>query len=143
MTGGTTATSSESAEDARTTVERRWMSIVFLLGEAADAVLDMIESTGSEVAIRHLAHWDYGDETRDAALVHGYVYNEIPLSPTDPVIHGIASTHALAYNRNFRYVSLLRHFPQVVEEPPHVVARAGSLASAHRRTARRTDGLRL
>ena len=93
MTRGTTA-SATSAEDSKTTVERRWMSVVFLQGEEADEVLDMIERVGPETAIHHLSQWDYGDETRDAALVNGYVYDEIPQTPTDRVIGDKASDSA-------------------------------------------------
>ena len=49
--------------------EQRWMSVVFPQGEEADFVLDMISMSGPDAAIRHLSQWDYGDETRDAALV--------------------------------------------------------------------------
>ena len=48
MTRGTTATSSVPAEDTSTTVAPRWMNVVFLQGEEADAVLDMIERVGPE-----------------------------------------------------------------------------------------------
>lgn len=47
----TTAAPSVPAEDSRTTVERRWMSVVFLQGEEAAAVLETIERTGPEMAI--------------------------------------------------------------------------------------------
>ena len=86
MTGGTTATSFVPVEDTSATAAPRWMNVVFLQGEEADAVLDMIEQVGPGMAIHHLSQWDYGDETRDAALVNGYVYNEIPQTPTDHVI---------------------------------------------------------
>jgi hypothetical protein len=97
-------------------VEHLWMSVVFLQGEDADAVLDMIDCDGVDTAIRHLSQWDHGGETRNAALVNGYVYNEIPQSPTDRVVSDNASGYALTYNKHFGYVSLLRHFSPVSEE---------------------------
>lgn len=73
----------------------RWMSVVFLQGEEAISVLDMIDRSGSETAIHHLSQWDCGDETRDAALVNGYVYEDIPQSPTDRVVRDDAVAYAL------------------------------------------------
>jgi len=142
MTRSTTA-SATSAEDSKTTVERRWMSVVFLQGEEADTVLDMIERVGPEPAIHHLSQWDYGEETRDTALVNGYVYDEIPQIATDRVFHDDASAHALMYNHEFGYVSLLRHFTPVVEDGPQLVAQQYWLPAARHGTARRTDVLRL
>lgn len=142
MTRSTTA-SATSADDSRTTVERRWMSVVFLQGEKADAVLEMIERVGPEPAIHHLSQWDYGDETRDAAFVNGYVYDEIPWGSTDRVFYDNASTYALTFNHKFGYVSLLRHFTPVVEDGPRVVAQQDWVAAARHGTARRRDARRL
>ncbi|WP_447943006.1 hypothetical protein [Microbacterium aurum] len=103
-------------------VQHRWMSIVFMQGEEADDVLDMIDKDGPETAIQHLSRWDFGDETRDAALVNGYVYEEIAQSPADRVIRDVSSEYALTYNRQFGYVSLLRRFNPVVEHVRESVA---------------------
>ena len=126
--------------DGRTT---RWMSVVFLQGEEADAVLDMIDRIGPEAAIRHLSQWDYGNETRDAALVNGYVYDEIPQSPTDRVIRDNASAYALTYNHHFGYVSLLRHFIPIVAGALQPVARQPSSATARHGTGRHRTALHL
>ncbi len=143
MTRSTTAASPVSAEESNTTVERRWMSVVFLQGQDADAVLEMIDRIGPEAAIRHLSQWDYGDETRDAALVNGYVYDGIPQSATDRVLHDDASAYALMYNHQFGYASLLRHFTPVVEDGPQLVAQQDWFAAARHGTGRRTDLRRL
>lgn len=119
------------------------MSVVFMHGEEADAVLDMIDRNGPEAAINHLSQWDYGDETRDAALVNGYVYDEIPQSPTDCAIRSDASGYALTYNHHFGYVSLLRRFDPVVEDAREPVAPPARYGFEKQRTARRPNGLRL
>ena len=59
-------------------VAQRWVSVVFLQGEDANAVLDLIDRDGPAAAIEHLRQWDYGEETTDAALSNGYVYDEPP-----------------------------------------------------------------
>jgi hypothetical protein len=94
-------------------VEREgpWVSVVFLQGEDADETLEIIDRHGPERAVSHLAQWDCGDETTDAALVNGYVYDTIPICSTDSLIEAEHADYALTYNRPFRYVSLLRRYP--------------------------------
>ncbi|MDE0545943.1 hypothetical protein [Microbacterium sp. C7(2022)] len=104
--------------------EQRWISVVFLQGDGADEVLDLIERNGSAAAITHLSAWDYGDETTDAALVNGYVYDEVPWTTTDRVELDNASAYALTYNRSFGYVSLLRRFVAEPEPAPAAPSRA-------------------
>lgn len=139
----TTATSISTVSPVAPPAEQRWMSVVFLQGEEADAVLDMIERSGREAAIHHLSQWDYGGETRDAALVNGYVYDKIPQSPTDRVIRDNPSGYALTYNQHFGYVSLLRHFDPVVEDAQESVAPPARFGFDRQRVAHRTNGLRL
>ncbi|WP_344062926.1 hypothetical protein [Microbacterium pumilum] len=119
------------------------MSIVFIQGEEAGAVLDMIDKAGPETAIHHLSQWDFGTETKDAALVNGYVYAEIPQSPTDRVVRDKSSGYALTYNHQFAYVSLLRRFDPVVEDVRGSVAPPARLGFERQRPARRANGLRL
>ena len=54
-------------------VAPRWISVVFLQGEEADEVLDLIDAQGTDAAIEHLTGYDYGDETVEAAIatMHG------------------------------------------------------------------------
>lgn len=144
MNSTTSPTTSSSTDSAvAPPIERRWMSVVFKQGEEADAVLDMIDQIGPEAAIRHLSQWDYGDESRDAALVNGYVYDEILQSPTDRVFRDDAHAYVLTYNHQFGYVSLLRHFDPVVEDAREGVAPPARFGFERQRTARRTSGLRL
>lgn len=142
MRNGTTAGAGPAAGTDATEV-MRWMSVVLLQGEEADEVLNMIDSHGPETAVRHLSQWDYGEETRDAALVNGYVYDEIPQAATDRVLRDDASPYALTYNHHFGYVSLLRRFVPVVEEPPQFSTWPAWRSPAGSRVIRRTAGHRL
>lgn len=119
------------------------MSIVFTQGAAADTVLDMIDNSGSEIAIQYLSQWDFGDKTRDAALVNGYVYDDIPRSPTDRVIRDKASGYALAYNHQCGYVSLLGRFDSVVEDMREPVAPPARFEFSGHGPARRANEIRL
>lgn len=74
-------------EAVSTEAPRRWISVVFHQGAEADEVLDLIDRDGSDAAIEYLRGWDYGDETTDAALENGYVYDEPPTGQARPDGH--------------------------------------------------------
>lgn len=132
-------------------VGRRWLNVAFLQGEEADAVLDLIDRDGAEAAIAHLSGYDYGEETTQAALENGYVYDDQPpTGSTDRTVQD--GGYALTYNHALGHVGLYREFDTppdpalherpasaVVSEQPHrdpVLARE---ASAARRAALRAD----
>lgn len=88
----------------------RWISVVFLQGGEGDAVLAMIVRAGPGAAIEYLQQWDFGDETTEAALENGYLYDAIPAGSTDRTIHDDSGRYALTYSPQFGYVSLLRSY---------------------------------
>lgn len=94
----------------------RWVSVVHLQGPDAEPVLDMLDRSGTPATIRHLAGWDRGDETTEAALIDGYVYEGIPTCHTDHVAEDPTSGYTLVHNRALGYVSLLRNFPTTVDD---------------------------
>ena len=49
----------------------RWINVVFMQGEDADEVLDMIDTDGATAGLDHLKNWDFGDETTSAARPTG------------------------------------------------------------------------
>lgn len=85
---------------------RQWVTVVFLQGEEADRVLDLIDRDGPEAAIEHLRGFDYGEETTSAALVNGHVYDELPTGMTEQ--HATDDMYALVYSRAFGNVALYR-----------------------------------
>lgn len=139
----TKATTISRESSVAPSVEQRWISVVFVQGEEAYALLHMIDRNGPEEAIHHLSQWDYGNETRDAALVNRYVYDDIPQSPTDRVVRDNVSAYALTFNHHFGYVSLLRHFDWVAEDAPESVAPPARFDFDRQRSTRRTNRLRL
>lgn len=91
----------------------RWVSLVFLQGQEADEVLAIIDRDGADAAIEHLAGFDMGEETIQAALVNGYVYDTIPTGPLDrTTTNGI---YTLTYNHDHGHVSLFRALPETRE----------------------------
>lgn len=100
---------------------KRWISVVFLQGEEADEVFNMIDDQGADAALNHLKEWDYGDETTDAAMENGYVYDLPPSNPLEREVRD--GDYHLAYSHSFRHVGLYRlHtielIDQLPEEPP-------------------------
>jgi hypothetical protein len=99
----------------------RWISVIFLQGHDAEETLRLIARSGPGAVIEYLQHWDYGDETTDAALTNGYVYDRIPAGSTDQTVEDDGLPYALTYSEPFRYVSLLRRYP-ADPEPERVAA---------------------
>ena len=93
----------------------RWVSVVFLQGEA-DRPLRILGELGHVDAVDFLAQWDYGDETTQAALENGYVYDEPGEGTNDQV--ALSGDYALVVNPQVGYVSLLRRYTEPEAEPP-------------------------
>lgn len=85
---------------------RRWISVVFLQGSEADEVLDTIDRDGPDAAITYLKNWDYGDETTDAAMENGHVYDLPPAGILDREVRD--GDYQMTYNRSFGHVGLYR-----------------------------------
>jgi len=96
----------EAKHPEQTKVEPRWISVVFLQGDEADEVLDLLDRHGVDAAIDHLAGYDFGTETTEAALENGYVYDAPPVGALDRTV--IRDRYALTYNPFLGHVSLLR-----------------------------------
>lgn len=88
----------------------RWVNVVFLLGDEADRPLRILGELGHVDAMDYLARWDYGDETTQAALENGYVYDEPGEGTNDRVM--LSGDYALVVNPHVGYVSLLRCHPE-------------------------------
>lgn len=113
-------TSSPEADPAR-----RWISVIFLQGDEAYTVLDLIDRDGTDAAIAHLSQWDHGEETTGAAMENGYVYDEPPTGALDKV--ATAGEYTLTYNASLGHVSLLRahHTPPDPALDPRPAADGG------------------
>lgn len=96
----------------------RWINVVFLQDEDASELLAMIDREGEAAAIQYLRQWDFGDETTDAALVNGYVYDRIPVGSADRTIEEPNSPYALTYSELYGYVSLLRRYETSADADP-------------------------
>ncbi|SJN13340.1 hypothetical protein FM113_17555 [Leucobacter sp. 7(1)] len=113
-------------------VPARWVGIVFLQGQDADEVLAIIDRDSTDAAIEHLAGFDMGEETTQAALVNGYVDDTIPTGPLEHTT--TTGSYALTYNHDHGHVSLLRAHPEAQE--PTVEAPTPRRAPAQSRARR-------
>lgn len=133
----------DSSDPGPARVGRRWLNVVFLQGDEADAVLDLIDRSGADAAIEHLKGWDYGDETTEAALENGYVYDDQPPSiGTDQTV--TSSEYAVTYNHALGHVGLYRQLdtpsdPVLLNDPP-VPASISTGPSPHAQQAASVHG---
>ncbi|MGO2193950.1 MAG: hypothetical protein ACTH43_15100 [Brachybacterium sp.] len=129
-------------QEPATASVRRWVSVVFLQGSEADEVLDLIDAEGTDAAIEQLKGYDYGEETTQAALENGHVFDEPPTSALDRLVTD-QSGYALTYNHFAGNVSLLRTHsipaPDALGEHGAVSARS---AVSNLGASRRSTGVR-
>lgn len=84
----------------------RWIGVVFLQGEEADDVLNMIDRDGAVPAIGYLKNWDYGTETTGAAMENGDVYDIPPTGALEREIRD--GDYQMTYSHSFAHVALYR-----------------------------------
>lgn len=103
------------------------INVVFLQGGEADRLLDLIDQGGADAVIQELAGYDYGDETVDAALENGYVYDTPPQGLLDRTAQ--LDAYTLVYNQDHRHLALYRHMDVLpspvllgLEDPRHTVS---------------------
>jgi hypothetical protein len=85
---------------------RQWISVVFLQGDEADEVLDLIDAQGTDAAIEHLTGYDYGDETVEAAIANGHVYDKPQAGALDRT--ATRDVYTLTYSLFLGHVGLYR-----------------------------------
>lgn len=118
--------------DAEPAVERRWIGVVFLRGEGAGKVLDLIDREGTDAAIDRLARFDHGDETMQTALEDGSVYARPPAGTLDRTT--TRGDYTLVHNPFSGYISLYREFttaPDLAPEPTGVHPLVNAMIERH------------
>jgi hypothetical protein len=96
----------EPAPAAEQPAARRWISVVFLQGDEADEVLDLIDAQGTDAAIEYLTGYDYGDETVEAAIANGHVYDKPQAGALDRT--ATRDVYTLTYSTFLGHVGLYR-----------------------------------
>lgn len=93
-----------------------YADVIFLDGDEADSVLDMLDDDGPHAALIHLTDWDYGDgqEVRDVPSWGG----DDKLYEAD--LDGLR--YVMSWHDGLRYVSLTR--VDYVDDADHIVSSA-------------------
>lgn len=117
--------------DTDTPPVARWIRAVFLQGQEADEVLDMIDADGGLAGLNHLKSWDFSDETTSAAMENGYVY-DIPRSgPLEREVRD--GDYHLAYSHSFEHVALYRlHGDEPADQLPDDNRTLGAPSASNR-----------
>ncbi|WP_336652153.1 MULTISPECIES: hypothetical protein [unclassified Leucobacter] len=125
---------------------RRFVNIVFLQGEEADRIIETINRHGPDGAFEELAGYDFGDETVDAALENGYVYDRPPTGQLDRV--ATHDVYTMVYNPFMGHVGLYREHDALpdpvllgIEDPPAHAAPTTTASVAAVRESSRADRL--
>ncbi|GAA1318218.1 hypothetical protein ACFSWE_07690 [Leucobacter albus] len=124
-------------QDAERPASPRWVNIVFLEGQDADRMLALLERAGTDAVITELSGYDFGDESTQAALVNGYIYDEVPTGALDRVTtHG---DYTLTYNHDLGHVSLHRALPHTATAPAQAPEQSTPARSQARRNPHALD----
>lgn len=128
----------EAPDEASQTVSR-WINVVFMQGQEADEVLDIIDADGVLAGLNHLKSWDFGDETTSAAMENGYVYDAPPSGPLEHELRD--GDYHLAYSHAFAHVALYRiHTVDTVDQlPDDARSLAAPSASSRARESQRVS----
>lgn len=88
--------------------QRQWVTVVFLQGDEAEQVLDLIDRGDLDDALSQLRGYDYGDETTNAALANGHVYDEPPTDVNSQRVDD--DDYALIYSLALGHAGLYRAY---------------------------------
>jgi hypothetical protein len=107
----------------------RWVNVVFMQGQEAEEVLEIIDADGALAGLHHLKYWDYGDETTSAAMENGYVYDAPPSGPLEHELrdgdYHLAYSHALAHVALYR-INTVDSLDQLPDDARSLAAPAAS-----------------
>ncbi|MDR7381247.1 hypothetical protein [Promicromonospora iranensis] len=99
----------EVADDGPAWPPGRYYTVVFLQDEEGHAVVDLLDEHGVEAAIEHLAQWDFGSETLEAALFNEDYHAEVPTY--QGTREARSDSYVLSYQPGLGTVHLLRELP--------------------------------
>lgn len=113
----------------------QWVTVVFLQGDEAQPVLDLVDRGELSEALEQMRGYDYGEETTNAALANGHVYDDPPTDQTarrvDEGEYTLIYSHALGHAGFYRQHTPPTDTTPAGDEPPlHGAGPAQEAASA-------------
>ena len=87
----------------------KYVEIMFAQGDDASELFDLLDSHGWEALIDRLTDWDYGQETEDAAVVNGGIYDGLPKYRGEQRVS--RGEYTVIADWPYNYVALYRELP--------------------------------
>ena len=87
----------------------KYVMIVFMQGEDADEMFDLLDAYGWDALIDRLSDWDYGQETEDAAVVNGDIYDGLPKYRGEQRVS--SGEYTVIADWPYNYIALYRELP--------------------------------
>ena len=87
----------------------KYVEIMFAQGDDASELFDLLDSHGWDALIDRLSDWDYGQETEDAAVVNGDIYDGLPKYRGEQRVS--RGEYNVIADWPYNYVALYRELP--------------------------------
>ena len=87
----------------------KYVGIVFAQGDDAAEMFDLLDAYGWDALIDRLADWDFGQETEDAAVVNGGIYDGLPKYRGEQRV--TRGEYTAVADWPYNYVALYRELP--------------------------------
>ena len=87
----------------------KYVEIMFAQGDDASELFDLLDSHGWDALIDRLTDWDYGQETEDAAVVNGGIYDGLPKYRGEQRVS--SGEYTVIADWPYNYVALYRELP--------------------------------
>lgn len=97
-------------------VPATYVSVVFQQGDDVGETLNIIDENGPQAALEHLAQWDFGHETEEAAEAYGGFYDEPPAGDDDRTY--ASGEYMMTYSHAHGHVELVRKLDPPTDNPP-------------------------
>ena len=87
----------------------KYLEVVFMQGDDASELFDLLDSHGWDALIDRLTDWDYGQKTEDAAVINGFIYDGLPPYQSDQRFS--RGKYIAVVNWPYNYIALYRELP--------------------------------
>lgn len=87
----------------------KYLEVVFMQGDDAFELFDLLDSHGWDALIDRLTDWDYWQKTEDAAVINGFIYDGLHPYRCDQLFS--RGEYTAIVNWPYNYVALYRELP--------------------------------
>ena len=87
----------------------KYVEVMFAQGDDASELFDLLDAYGWDALIDRLTDWDYGQETEDAAVVNGDIYDGLPKYRGEQRV--VSGEYTVIADWPYNYIALYRELP--------------------------------